>query len=255
MKKTISKRVKKVKNFYILSLTPQKERDIFYPEYVSLSKTVEAVNSFRSLYQAGRKGILGGPSTSAQQDLYRAMLVFACSGLDVFVKQLIKTKLPELINVDQLAINKFKDYVKKGLKRNEAIVLNTIALALIDQNPRAIFLSDYIESLSGDSLQSVSELCKVSEASGLDTENLVNKKEKSLKETFGVRNQIIHEMDINTTNKKSGTTGFRTRKQRVAKDMEKHTKNILDFATDLFNAYKEKFDKYQIGKEKVPIKN
>ena len=94
--------------------------------------------------------------------------------------------------------NKFKEYVKRGLKKDEKEILNTIALALIDQAPRNIFLNEYIRSMTGDSLQSVSELRRVSEASGLDTKKIFDdKKTGTLKDAFEARNQIIHEMDIN----------------------------------------------------------
>src|SRR5580692_11794145 len=73
--------------------------DPFYSEYTVLSKTVDAVNSFHSLYTGLRVG-KSGPSTHEQQDLYRAMLVFACAGLDVFVKQLVKKKIPQLVDRD-----------------------------------------------------------------------------------------------------------------------------------------------------------
>ena len=84
---------KKSAAFYTISLLIEKESSIFYDEYNILSKTVESVNSFNALYKAGRSGAKGGPSTHEQQDLYRAVLVFACAGLDVFVKQLVKNKL------------------------------------------------------------------------------------------------------------------------------------------------------------------
>ncbi|MFA6422763.1 MAG: HEPN domain-containing protein [Candidatus Buchananbacteria bacterium] len=237
--------------FYDISLQVEKETNIFYDEYNILSKTVDSVNSFNALYKAGRTGVRGGPSTHDQQDLYRAMLIFACAGLDVFVKQLVKNKIPQLITADKEAENKFKEYVKRGLKKDDKVILNTIALALIDSSPRDIFLNEYINSMTGESLQSVGELCKVSEASGLDTKKIFSEVKKSMiRDAFEARNQIIHEMDINVGKSTSRTTGYRTRRQRVATNMEKHTKSILNLAEELFIAYKEKFQKYKIGVEK-----
>ena len=245
---------KKSAAFYTISLLIEKESSIFYDEYNILSKTVESVNSFNALYKAGRSGAKGGPSTHEQQDLYRAVLVFACAGLDVFVKQLVKNKLSQLLEVDKEVQNKFKEYVKRGLKKDEKEILNTIALALIDQAPRNIFLNEYIRSMTGDSLQSVSELRRVSEASGLDTKKIFDdKKTGTLKNAFEARNQIIHEMDINISESTSRTTGYRTRRQRKATLMEEHTKSILRLAEELFTAYREKFQKYKIGVEKKPI--
>ena len=200
-------KAKKPASFYQISLPAEKESSIFYDEYNILTKTVESVNSFSALYKAGRSGAKG-PSTHEQQDLYRAMLVFACAGLDVFVKQLIKNKLPLLVEVDKGVQDKFKEYVKRGLKKDEKQILNTVALALIDQTPRNVFLGEYIKSMSGDSLQSVPELKRVSEASALDTKKIfTDKKTGTLNDVFIARNQIIHEMDINVSDTASKTTG------------------------------------------------
>lgn len=248
-----NKILKKIpKRFYTLSIPNEKEGSVFYDEYNILAKTIESVNSFNTLYKAGRSGAKGGPSTHEQQDLYRAMLIFACAGLDVFVKQLVKNKLPQLLEVDIEAQNKFKEYVRRVyLKKDEKVILNTLALALIDQNPRNIFLKEYIEDMTSESLQSFEELSKVSSASGLDTKKIFDDtKIKKIKEAFTTRNQIIHEMDINISESASHTTGYRTRRQRKAPTMEELTKFILNLAGELFVAYKEKFHKYKIGIEK-----
>jgi hypothetical protein len=179
------------------------------------------------------------------------MLIFACAGLDIFVKQLIRTKLSKLINADKAAEAKFKEHVRRGLKKDDKEVLNTVALALIDRNPRDIFLADYLESMTGDSLQSVDELCRVSEASGLNTKLIFDAEKRNiLRDAFTVRNQIIHEMDITVSNEGPKKTGHRTRRQRRADVMEKHTKAILDLAQQLFTAYKNKFEEFKIGTEK-----
>ena len=39
-------------------------------------------------------------------------------------------------------------------------MLNTVAFALIDQKPRSVFLNEYIDSMTGESLQSVDEFTK-----------------------------------------------------------------------------------------------
>ena len=253
-KKSMAKsKGKGAKSFYKVSLPAEKENSIFYDEYNILSKTTESINSFNALYKAGRSGARGGPSTHEQQDLYRAMLIFACAGLDVFVKQLVKNKLPQLLEIDKDVQGKFKEFVKRGIKKDEKEILNIVALALIDQAPRNVFLGEYIKSMTGDSLQSVSELKRVSEASGLDTKKVFSdKKANTLKDAFIARNQIIHEMDINISESISRTTGYRTRRQRKSTLMEEHTKSILGLAEELFSAYKEKFQKYKIGVEKKP---
>jgi len=239
-------------HFYEVSLPPVPEDSQFYSEFSIIGRTVDAVNSFYSVYKSGRTGARGGPSTHAQQDLYRAMLIFACAGLDIFVKQLIRTKLAKLIAADKKAEGKFKEHVKRGLGKNDKEVLNTVALALIDRNPREILLADYLESMTSDSLQSVEELFKVSDASGLDAKSIFDSEKRNLlKDAFTVRNQIIHEMDIVVAYEGSKKTGHRTRRQRRADMMEKHTRAILDLAQDLFQAYKTRFEEFKIGVDKA----
>jgi hypothetical protein len=249
--KTKKKSSKREPSFYKITLPVEKTGDPFYLEYTILSTTTEAVNSFNLLYKAIRTGVKGGPSTHNQQDLYRAMLVFACAGLDMFVKQLINTKLPDLIPADKTALDKFKDYVKSGIKKDEKQMLNTVAFALIDQNPRSVFLKEYIAGMTNESLQSVDELYKVSSASGLDTKTIFdNNKRNLIRDAFTVRNEIIHEMDINVSNDNSNTTGYRKRRQRTCPAMEKHTKTILDLAQELFLAYKKKCKECNVNVEK-----
>ena len=244
----------KITVFYRVSLPKITEKDSFYPEFNILSKTVEAVNSFHSLYRSGRRKVKAGAATHAQQDLSRAMLIFACAGLDVFVKQLAKTKLPKLLINDNKAKEKFMDYVRRGMDNDDKTRMKIVALALIDHNPREIFLKEYVESFTGESLQSYQELCKISEASGLDTKKIFETKKEALIEAFTVRNQIIHEMDINISNERSKTTGYRTRRQRKILEMNRHTKIILDLAENLFKAYKDKFQILKIEVDKKSVK-
>lgn len=243
MKKIVKKKNKL--SLFEISLPVEKEDSLFHDEYNIILKTVEAVNNFNSLYKT-TKGKMG-PSTHAQQDLYRAMLIFACAGLDVYVKKLIETKLPMLISADKTVREKFEKYVRDGLKGDEASTLNMIASVLVNQNPREALLREYLESIIGGSLQSFEKLSEVSQASGLNTKSIFGKeKTENLKESFMVRNNIIHEMDINILGGDSKSKGHRTRVQRVYSKMKKHTIVILSFTQELFIAYKHKFSELNI---------
>jgi hypothetical protein len=249
-----SQQKKAAQQFYKVAIGRIREGENFYPEFVIFQKTVEAINSFNSLYKVGRQGKKGGPSTHAQQDLYRAMLVFACAGLDVLVKQLIKTKLVRLIDADKAAKEKFKDYIKNRMGKNEKEVLNVVALALVDQNPKEIFLKEYISSMTEDSLQSVPELMRVTTAACLDVKNIfTSDRVNRLKDAFHVRNQIIHEMDISVNDGTARTSGSRTRRQRVSRQMEAHTKQILDLAQEILSAFSNKFVTLKIDVDKASV--
>jgi len=240
------------KPFFELRNPIDDKSDPFYPEFTVLSKAVDAVNSFHSLYTKLRIG-KSGPSTHEEQDLYRAMHIFACAGLDIFVKQLVKKKVPQILQHDSGAKRKFVDYVKKGLNRDDKSILNTLALALVSQSPRDILVSEYIDSLSKESLQSVDELYRVVTASGLDADKILSKRRNHLRDAFGVRHQIVHEMDINIDDLENlqRTTGHRTRRQRVATDMERHTRNILELACDLLDEYSNLYNQLAFGVKKA----
>jgi hypothetical protein len=58
-------------------------------------------------------------------------------------------------------------------------------------------------------------------------------------------------MDISMEEKLSRNTGNRTRRQRKFTDMAKYTTTILKLAEELFMAYKEQFNKYNIGAKAI----
>ena len=242
---------KKKTKFCTFSHLLEKETGLFYPEYCILLKTADSVNSLFDLYKTGRSGAKGGPSTHDQQDLYRAMLVFACAGLDVFVKKMVTDKLPQLLSVDKEAEKKFGEFVQKDLKAEK--ITNVLALALINPVPRNVFIAEYIKFLVGESLQSAEAIHSVLSNSGIEigpTSPFNKPRMSKIKEAFIVRNEIIHEMDINIQDGAARTTAYRTRRVRKAGAMEEHTQNILRLAEDILKAYKEKFEKYKVGFKK-----
>ncbi|MBI4088966.1 hypothetical protein HY415_02620 [Candidatus Kaiserbacteria bacterium] len=217
----------------------EKDNSKFYPEYFVLTQAVEAVNTLDSLYGVQREG-KKGPSEHWEQDLCRAMLVFACAGLDVFLKQLIKLKLPELIEHDPAVKIRFQKYVLGKMEDDGKIKASVLALALISDSPKDILLNTYLESFTGESLQSVQQLKNISEAFALPTKTLIKARQGKLDGAFAVRNSIIHEMDINV--EKSRSTGHRTRYQRTYPVLADHVKTVLKLAEDIFESCKEKFE-------------
>ncbi|MCK9588149.1 MAG: hypothetical protein M0Q93_02165 [Terrimicrobiaceae bacterium] len=240
--------------FYKIGLPAENENSLFIIEYEIILRTVESVNNFNLLYKAGRLGSKG-PSTHEQQDLYRAMLIFACAGLDVLLKQLIKTKISDIISADKKGANeKFKEYVKSSINlKDPNKLLNTIALALVDQNPKEILMSEYIKYLTRDSLQAKEKIITIILASGFSDKFLSKERLNSLKDVFEVRNQIIHEMDINILDNLSKNKGYRKRRQRKAAQIEKYTKIILDLSVSIFTEYKRKFDEFKIETKKSSV--
>ena len=55
-----------------------------------------------------------GATTDEEQDLLRAMLVFACAGLDSMLKQLIRDTLPDISAWDEIARGELLKFVERS---------------------------------------------------------------------------------------------------------------------------------------------
>src|SRR3989344_6108243 len=133
---------------------------------------VNSVNNFYEIYRRNRTGSKGS-TTHEEQDLLRAMLVFACSGIDAVVKQLIKDSLPKIIQKDLTghgARQEFQKFVERRLRKANLIdgeekILsldtNFVAQVLTSNEPRTELLGSMQKHLSADSLQSLDQLLKV----------------------------------------------------------------------------------------------
>lgn len=104
----------------LFSHPAQPQRDPCQDAYVILCNAHDAVRSFLDTFETVRKTRSAkGMSTDEEQDLLRAMVLFAGAGLDSMVKQLIRDALPAIIERDEGATLQFKDYIEKRLRESE----------------------------------------------------------------------------------------------------------------------------------------
>ena len=90
-------------------------------------KTCESfLNSFVQVRQ-DRKA--KGAATDVEQDLLRAMLVFACSGLDSMIKQLIRDALPAVIDKNEGAEAQFRTFIEKKIGLDQKLSMEIMALS------------------------------------------------------------------------------------------------------------------------------
>ncbi len=147
-----------------------------------------------------KRGNKRGVLTDQEQDILRAALVMACAGLDAALKQAIRDCIEELLEKDKPVRDRFEKFIRKRIG-GEGDVLELaggakfLALILADRAPRNRLIEEYIKELTGDSLQSTEEILRTASALGLDPKSLKLDIPK-LKEIFGIRNKIIHELDI-----------------------------------------------------------
>ena len=209
---------------------------------VILGACHDSVLSFYDAYKKLRTQRRGRP-TDIEQDLLRAMLLFAASGLDATIKQLINDGLEEVISKQEGSKIMFSKFVERKIKKNERIEEESrermnldsryIAEILINENPRNKLIIDMQKDLSKESLQSFPQIATVGSYFDIDSkafdENLVV-------QAFKVRNEITHEMDIDING-----SGRRRRARRVT-NMVKYTNTLITVGESFIKSVASKLD-------------
>ncbi len=138
-------------------------------------------------------------SNDDEQDLLRAMLVMAASGLDSMLKRLIRDTLPTLVAVNERVREGLEKFTTRSI-RGEADAPDSVggtkflARVLASAEPQKQVIEEYIRDLTGGSLQSAAELGRIAAALGLTVTKIDH---GVLKPIFDIRNKIIHELDTN----------------------------------------------------------
>lgn len=183
------------------------------------------------------RGAARGMTTDQEQDLLRAMLVMVSAGLDSAMKQLIRDALPKLVAKYPRVQDGLERFVQKAIKGEEldiGVQTKFLAKVLAAPSPHQKVMEEYVYELTGDSLQSVEQLLKVVAAFGLD-EKVLKIDPKALRPIFVIRNQIIHDMDMDLGAPK------RKRNLRALDDMCLYTDSILYTCYKIINAVNEQF--------------
>jgi hypothetical protein len=184
----------------------------------------DSARSFLATFDTVRKTRNAkGTPTDEEQDLLRAMVLFASAGLDSMVKQLIRDGLPAIVERDEGATLRFKDFIEKRLRDGEGGSRRFLADILGDQNPRKRLLLELVSDLTSNSLQSAEELLKVASYFNIPSER-ITKDIAQLKNIFLIRNQIGHEMDIDFSQTN------RSRRPRARDKMIEYATELLRIA-------------------------
>jgi len=195
--------------------------------HVILKATYQAADSFHTSFASIRDARTArGTPTDNEQDLLRACLVFAASGLDAVAKQLIGDALPSVIGTSPGAEQQFKTHVERQLKSDSDQLPSIVAAAISHANPRGHLIEGLQAHLTAGSLQSVEELMRVGAFFDIPSVDLVPNVEE-LKKAFTARNQIVHELDIDLSRSN------RNRRSRTKQDLEGHALVVLETATRL----------------------
>jgi hypothetical protein len=186
----------------------------------SVLSNLEKIRQLRKAEAGDIRGVL----TNNEIDMLRASIVFTGAGLDATLKQLIRDTLPDLLEVSSQAHEKFERFASDKMGTGEIADTRVIARYLTSANPRERLIEDYVYDLTGSSLQSADEVQKVAGALGINDKEL-RKKIDQLVPLFVARNEISHELDLQSPEKPADRT-------RRSRGMEK-TVNICNSGFDV----------------------
>lgn len=164
-----------------------------------------------------------GTATDAEQDLLRAMLTFACAGLDSMVKQLVRDALSSVVNKDRGAEAMFFQRTKKTIYSDNVLNTDLLLQAILTESPKDVLIKNLVFDLTSGSLQSVDELFRIASFFNIPSKDLI-REPQDLKNIFSIRNQISHEMDIDFSQRN------RNRRPRARDDMIQCTNAIFRVA-------------------------
>ena len=191
---------------------------------LSVENALAAASRQRSVRLAHEGKSPKGRYSEADQDLLRAALVFAGAGLDSTLKRLLEDCLAEMTRMSSIARDEFNSFVRRAISRDLAsddpILL---AEALLADRPRTVLERQYLESLTGGSLQSSDSVRRVAKALGVDEPSFFkridpDKSLRALNQMFVARNEMIHELDLRDPMKATrGALGHRRVTREVGK--------------------------------------
>lgn len=212
------------------------ELDKTRKSYLILKYSHESADSFLEAFEVVRneRGAQRGATTDEEQDLLRMMVVIAAAGLDSLLKQTIRDCLPKLVELDENVQQGLETFVVRQL-RGEVEDLNTsaankfLAKVLLADSHQAQVIEEYVQHLTGSSLQSASEVMKAVSALGINPKQ-INIQPDKLKPIFDIRNRIIHELDIDFE------AARRNRSSRRLQDMVDRTNLLLQLSEKVLEA-------------------
>src|SRR3989338_4549708 len=126
----------------------------------ALEYTEETTKSFSDAFNAIRKERRAhGIATHEEMDLLRAMLVFACAGLDSIMKQVIKDCYSLISEKNPIAASALQAHFAKKISRtdNEGVSVydsKLLARVLLSKSSQKEIIAFVIEDLTSGSLQS-----------------------------------------------------------------------------------------------------
>jgi len=224
----------------------QPQREALQKSYLILKYAHDTAESFLDAFDKVRRARNAGRGATRdeEQDLLRAMVVFAGAGIDAMTKQLIRDALPVMVSALPNARARIERLGARHLRRGgaeaadddagalAAVNPQRLAKVLLADNPRSGLVELLVDDLTAGSLQSVDELYRVLSYLGLEPKAL-DANEAALRKVFDCRNRLIHEMDIDFDQPN------RNRFSRRKDDMVEYAGTLLGAANSILNGVDE----------------
>lgn len=214
--------------------------------YLILKYSHESADSFFEALEVVRRerGAQRGALTDEEQDLLRMMVVIGAAGLDSLLKQTIRDCLPRLVKLDENVQKGLETFVTRQLRSdvedpNTSASNKFLAKVLLADSHQTQVIEEYVQNLTGGSLQSVEELIKAVNALGINQGQIGIDRNK-LKLIFDIRNRIIHELDINFEAER------RNRNSRTVNDMVDRTNLLLQLSEKILEAVYDKLNEPEL---------
>lgn len=207
----------------------RRAQDYLFLAHESATEALKAMESLRAQRRAEGGLAPQGRTSDQDQDLLRAMLVFSCAGVDAAMKTLVEDALPVLATRLSGVQEKLTKFAESHLSDAGAVSPRALARILSqDRAPRDAVVAEFIEQLTGGSLQSANQLDVVCGALGIENAELRRRVDK-LHPVFEARNEIIHELDLDPSPR-------RRRRHRSISTMVEWASEALAVSQDIVNA-------------------
>lgn len=206
---------------------------------IILQKSQTVVSSLHSIYVGLQKGRVSSKGlTEKESDVLRAMLVFSASGLDSVAKQLVRDTLLDVTKKDEASQKQLEKYIERKLKTknidgDDMLDIKNLSIILANPSPFERIVRLQEKEITSGSLQSKDELLRIASIFAI-TPDQICKDLDELTKAFEIRNQIIHEMDINFEG--SGNS----RRHRNSDQMCLYSNLLLEVGSNFIEAIKTK---------------
>ena len=176
----------------------QPNNDVLLKAHLIIEYAHDTGQAFLEAFKTVRiaRGAGSGATTHVDQDLLRAMVVFAASGLDSMIKQIVRDLAPSLVVKDSDSRKSFKDFVARKLKRGED-ASEFLSAIMIEDSPKEALIKNLISEFTSSSLQSIEELRRVAKFFGIPHKEVIGD-EPLLRKAFEaekeLRKQVIEQL-------------------------------------------------------------